>query len=136
MAANITSGLRTEQVLLERVTLAFEETISDLGIRNSKLAPELQIAKVAEDLVVRVAMHAFEDPAARIDRILDAESECVPTDWWQHLKAQHAPRWFVRKWPVKTRALRLSLRVGLSEIYPGISPTHNKAVLTRIVEKL
>jgi len=24
-----------------------------------------------------------------------------PKDWWQHLKRDHAPEWFIKRWPVK-----------------------------------
>lgn len=31
---------------------------------------------------------------------IDGRPLKVPSDWWQHFKLAHAPKWFVKRWPV------------------------------------
>ncbi len=38
----------------------------------------------------------------------------IPTNWFEHLKAEHAPSWVKQRWPVKTRVIELSVET----LYP------------------
>lgn len=42
-----------------------------------------------------------------------------PLDWWQHVKQRFAPRWFLKRWPVIERVVRVSF----SECYPEFKPS-------------
>lgn len=35
----------------------------------------------------------------------------VPKTWWQHLKQDHAPKWFKTRYPVQKRNIRVELEV-------------------------
>lgn len=50
----------------------------------------------------------------------------VPTSWFQMLKKQHAPKWFLEKYPVKERVVKKVIRdeqevvVEVSAVYPKL----------------
>jgi len=41
-----------------------------------------------------------------------------PADWWEALKERFAPKWFLKKYPVRSTVITCSLK----EIYPDIEP--------------
>lgn len=43
-----------------------------------------------------------------------------PVTWWQHLKHDYAPDWFLARWPVKTKTWSLTVTANKWRIYPYI----------------
>ena len=48
----------------------------------------------------------------------------VPANWWEQLKEEHAPLWFLRRWPVKFRKRQETAVYTLSvkAVYPAFRP--------------
>jgi hypothetical protein len=56
-----------------------------------------------------IALHALQDVLV--------QRECVasyPKDWWQALKARFAPKWALRRWPVRENVIDMTV------LYPRI----------------
>tara|TARA_Y100000310_G_C20581694_1_gene763336 strand:+ start:182 stop:616 length:435 start_codon:yes stop_codon:yes gene_type:complete len=45
-----------------------------------------------------LAMHTW---LLKVDH--HSEYHSVPASWWQHLKADHFPKWYLNRWPVTCR---------------------------------
>lgn len=39
-----------------------------------------------------------------------------PLNWWEHLKRDHAPKWFTKRWPIRTKQEWFEIR----ELYPSL----------------
>ena len=48
------------------------------------------------------------------------ESMDFPRTWWQHLKKDFAPHWFLARWPVKTNTWKLQVKADRWRVYPNI----------------
>lgn len=42
--------------------------------------------------------------------------DAFPTSWWQMLKRDHAPKWFLKRFPVKSKAVTIDAKV----LYPDL----------------
>lgn len=56
----------------------------------------------------------------QLARATAEEHVAFPTTWWQHLKRDHAPDWFLARWPVKTKTWSLTVTADKWRIYPNI----------------
>lgn len=56
----------------------------------------------------------------RLGRATAEEHVAFPTTWWQHFKFDHAPDWFLARWPVKTKTWSLTVTANKWRIYPNI----------------
>lgn len=65
---------------------------------------ELTAERTAQDMVLELRSAVLGAQVLSETQTFSVE---YPASWWQHLKADHAPAWFTRRWPVK-----MTKRVG------------------------
>ena len=44
----------------------------------------------------------------------------VPSSWFQMLKKEHAPLWFLKRYPIKYDSIRRKVKVKMSAAYPKL----------------
>lgn len=73
-----------------------------------------------------------------VHRGTDAHLFRTPATWWQHLKADHFPQWYKRRWPVRYTDTEVKFDYRLVHAYPqadiAVPPSFGKS--TRLVEVL
>lgn len=69
---------------------------------------------LAHDIILQVRQPVW-------GQTLDTITITEPASWWQMLKRDHAPKWFLKRYPVKVVVLkRYEVRADYPElIYPG-----------------
>lgn len=101
-------GPKTER-FLKRVLIE-KQRISVL----SKISPEMLASSdigscfdyLADELLFRLDVFMAKSKKTdenTIERVL--ETVVVPITWWDHLKVEHAPKWFLDRWPADTRII-------------------------------
>lgn len=53
---------------------------------------------VADGLVVRLRAEVLGETVRRNEHVVRTWH---PASWWQHWKQEHAPKWWLRRWPVR-----------------------------------
>jgi hypothetical protein len=56
-----------------------------------------------------------DQPRRQVEVALTAGA---PVNWWQHWKAEFAPRWYLRYWPVQRRAYQVTLTSEAHRLFP------------------
>lgn len=92
----------TETIETERRTLALREYASSLKLGRTlvdSLNFDNQEDFLTKELVSRLSVSVLSDHI--VDDTYKARYRySVYASWWQHLKADHAPKWFVKRFPV------------------------------------
>lgn len=84
-----------KQRILDRRKVAAQHTIPAYVAQTAKF----DIAMVVGDeLLARIEAEVL---AEHVESRTQYAKLFVPSSWWQRLKMDHFPGWFVRKWPVK-----------------------------------
>lgn len=110
----------------EAVTRALESRragvlmeVSGDFLRDS-IAVETSLDHFADTLLVRLSALVLADQVVSERDEVTVE---VPADWWQHLKRDHAARWWMRwlvaRHPVRTVTLRNLVSFDQYRMYPG-----------------
>lgn len=73
------------------IKIVQSKAISKEYLRQSALEIEQTVDMVMDELVFRLNAYFKK---------VDGKPLKIPKDWWQHLKLTHAPKWFLKKWPV------------------------------------
>jgi hypothetical protein len=117
-AAFPTQPAEFERRALEVVQYALRQEFSRemLAAPNARLDVQETLYGMGATLVANL----LEDPEQRVKKALRAQSPRYPADWWQAVKEKWAPRWFLRRWPVRWAVARLELEVDLRTIFPTV----------------
>lgn len=67
------------------------------------------------ELVAKLHAHVL---AKEIHQGTDRHEVSHPATWWQHLKADHLPAWFRRRWPVRYRKIAVDFDYRILQTYP------------------
>lgn len=86
------------QHALHRKKVAAREEVSEYVLNNARLDVEKY---VMDRLVYNLTTFVMSERLAPdvVEIVVDAKAE-VPASWWQHLKRDHFPQWYTRRWPV------------------------------------
>lgn len=79
-----------------KLNVTEEEIFDRLLYRLSAYVLEERVAHRTQEFTIKATATARVSAQAR------AEIE-VPKTWWQHLKQDHFPAWFTRRWPVQVQ---------------------------------
>lgn len=75
-------------------TLRRERFASRTAINLSLLEVDTLIEPLTDELIVRLNAHIYGEE-------MGTHTFQTPTTWWDHLKQDHAPGWFLKRYPVK-----------------------------------
>lgn len=84
--------IRIKELTYDITKIVASKTLSTEYLRQACLELEKYGNQITGELVY--------DLNAYFKKI-DGRPLKVPRNWWQHLKLSHAPKWFVKKWPVR-----------------------------------
>lgn len=70
---------------------------------------------VRMELVSRLHTYVLRD---KIFEGTDHHVVAYPATWWQHLKADHLPAWFRRRWPVRYHQTRVDFAYEVFDTFP------------------
>lgn len=60
----------------------------------------------------------------------------IPSSWWQHLKYEHAPGWFIDRWPVQYDRATLTVYLERWATYPEANVRHDKRLGNMVVQDI
>lgn len=112
-----------EQVILERLRVVAQGCVSrDLLERAQYAGRSAEVEVVAEAVWGNVICRLSSEVLAEklVDSAETSELE-VPATWWQHLKRDHFPAWFTRRWPVRVAKFRQTVSFQRHRTYPNAS---------------
>ena len=96
---NMTTGehMAYEQLILKRVKLAAQKVFtSEQMVQDLTVSTKYDLAFM--DLIVQLQTFVLaEEITTKTEQIIYSH----PRDWWQMLKEQHAPHWFIRLFPIE-----------------------------------
>lgn len=100
--------------------LSSEPVAEYLQFRIEELSAQRQVPAQNLTLVIRpverldAVLFELSEKVATFDggtleyrELVDGDIDRLPADWWQALKERFAPRWCLRRWPVRYRETRL-----------------------------
>ncbi len=104
MTSPIDDSVKVEQLILERVMLALHTTVDSSSIHLHGTEARIQmLAHTADQFVVMLKGwmigNKFPDRS-------EFSTFSYPDGWWEALKHEHAPKWFLKRWPVKLKLER------------------------------
>lgn len=116
--------VKTERSVLERIKYAAQQVLDrhsmDAMVEFSDLADFY-----GRGIAMRVVAFHYGDE----QQVVEVR---YPADWWQHVKQRFAPRWALRRWPVRLAVQKVEARV----IYPNLRVTMPNEQHVPIVRKV
>lgn len=105
-----TLNMNSTQPDLNTLAMTFQDRVLHRTRYSSQLAFSKELLSVEGPNPMFV--HGIEQMVIRLNAYVFAEQLGVykhtfPANWWEHLKAAHAPRWFRDKYPVKYTTVEL-----------------------------
>lgn len=124
MARSYDPDIEVESIVLEQVRVALHRTVSNdpIFLQNPSVRVQ-QLAHVADEFVV--ILQGWFTGKKFPDRSEWAEVES-PAGWWEMLKSERAPKWFLKRWPVKTKITRYESCRYHYNVCPHASEDYNK----------
>lgn len=89
-----------QNIVLERVEDLPIEVEERRAYGRTEVRYRLVTAMLEEQLVKKT--HTAEVTATAFAEVIATATATCPATWWQHLKQDHFPHWFIRRWPVRT----------------------------------
>ena len=103
-----------EQIYLDRVKVAAQGHVTRAALADRAVAFQM-IDMLADSMIVQMETTVLGHNRRSIEWQL---VEYRPDGWWQYLKRRHAPRWILRRWPVKLLRHERTLRLPMRTLYP------------------
>lgn len=107
-------GPQFTQHVLERARVVAMSTVNR-GLLTDSLAADFAVECTGESLMMRLTAVVLREHL--VSDTYTAQLP-VPASWWQHLKHDHAPAWFTRRWPVRHVTWRRDVRFDRYATYP------------------
>jgi len=73
-------------------------TVSEHPIMIQNLSVDQRIDRITNGFLYHFKWDILADKCFEKDIQVCFKS---PLNWWEHFKEQHAPNWFIKKWPVR-----------------------------------
>lgn len=100
-------------VIRERV-LSRQQFATQMAIPKSLMKFEQMPEHIYGDLVYRLSAYIFSESMGQY-------VVKTPATWWEHLKKDHAPAWFLAMWPVKWEEKTLEGHTMFPEYAPPVA---------------
>lgn len=107
----IDTGMYREDLTLQKLPLQNRMVMQGVNLTEFRITPNVLRGQMIAQLYAYVM--------ATEAQVLNVTfTEEVPADWWQQLKQERAPTWFLRRWPVKMRTREVLRKVKAQAIFP------------------
>src|ERR1700744_2788908 len=116
--------------------------LKKVGVQHLMPAFVAQTAKyevhaVAETLAYELTAYVLSQHVADLRQEVTID---IPASWWQHFKRDRAPKWFVRRYPVKTATMRKVFYLDRFRTYPDANyalpqETFGKSVMFETIDQ-
>ena len=77
-------------------------------------ATELTIQDAIRDLIIRLDSFILGQHDYQKYKVYIA----VPANWWEHLKQDRFPKWYIKRFPVKTKAVGREITFDHKKLFP------------------
>lgn len=102
------------ELVLDRVKVAARGYITRQALAD-RASAVVMLDHLADQLIVNLESFVLADDSKTVEWRL---VEYRPTGWWDYLKRRHAPRWMLRRWPVKQTRHERILSLPVRSLYP------------------
>ena len=110
------SNEEAKRVVLEQLQLAFWNTMPAIG-ENAQVDIR-QLSDSFDKILISVRSWILD--GHKIDRI-EPESIDFPATPWDFWKQEHAPKWFIERWPVKMKTTVVNKNIHKHFVCPRIN---------------
>lgn len=104
--------MNIETINLERLKVACRQVVA------AEYAVHLDYDHFARGIVAQIERTVWS-------KKIGHEDIRYPADWWEAVKERWAPRWFLRRWPVRYR----HFDVSVYHTYPGLTVREERPTL-------
>lgn len=117
--------LAVKEHVLKAIRLNHHWRIDEFSARQILNHTDIQyeICERTRDLIIRLVTQIYAGEPQR--KTISA----YPANWWQALKQRFAPKWFLRRYPVKTTLFTITVQ----DIFPDILPDIPGQYTTKLV---
>lgn len=121
-----------EKIILEKLKIEIAESFP------AYISANLTVEQVYRELASQMVYHLHSFIWARkIKNETITSSENVPVDWLEHLKERFAPKWFLKKHPVKYRRIATVKNYNVYHTCPHINyPVDDRQHMEFLMGKL
>lgn len=84
------------------------------------------VSEFTRDLIMRMQYKIYSEDMGHVEERVHFEVYCT---WWDHLKADYAPKWFRKMFPVCTRLETKSVNISSKALYPKFRPMKDQDVV-------
>jgi hypothetical protein len=85
---------------------------------------QVTVDRIMDNFAASIELNLYGE---KVGQAYGSESMAFPTSWWQHLKRDYAPQWFLHRWPVKTTTWTLNAKADMYDMYPQANIPLNPA---------
>ena len=111
-----------DDIAVERIVLELEQVGVTRAVSQRLLREAVSIESYIEPMTQKMVVSVIARVA--MER-LAVETVTYPEDWWQAFRARWAPRWWLKRRPVRYTVVRIEARA----YYPKVSmPEHGPRV--------
>lgn len=103
-------GPLVDERLIEILTLMGQDLISQ-NMWSLGPTPTFVVRQRLEGLAIEIQSRICGEQVGQI-------TLRAPADWWQHFKERWAPRWWLRRWPVRYRTQVADVKA----VFPDYAP--------------
>ena len=101
---------------MQKLNLNFQTINANLNANLNVNLYDWQLGKIEDEIVGQLA---YNLRASVVMERQNPYSYKVPISAWEFLKQDYAPKWFLKKWPVKYKVTTIDIKT----IYPMIKTT-------------
>jgi hypothetical protein len=94
------------------------ELAEDMKFAGNHAKVDVSAEYLSDMLCVRLRSYVLAEKLADVTK---TSALSVPASWWQHLKADHFPCWYTRRWPVRTTSWTQEVNFKAYRTYPNAS---------------
>jgi hypothetical protein len=119
---------KIEHILLEKTLLAFSRLIPKYRLEEWQAGISVrQFPDIADEF--SVILHAWFLNGHKTDNLTERDTFEFPASPWEFFKQEYAPKWFLRRYPVKMQTKEFRVSVHHHYVCPHIEVPNDKGPL-------
>jgi hypothetical protein len=114
-----------ENLLFEKTLLAFHKLLPSYRVAQWQAGVRLrELPDLADSFAAQ--LHAWFLNGHRVDVMTETDRIEVPATPWEFFKQKYAPKWFLRRWPVKMETKEFRVAIHHHYVCPHIDVPSDK----------